>query len=318
MSGPEIYSFLLPEIQESRSLSRALQLRTRVAIAERDYGRAVDQIRMNYRLGQNVARSPFLVSSLVGIAEASIANAGVIELISAPDSPNLYWALAELPRPLVSIRESIRLEMSLLPRIFPVIGEADVAEHSADEWTRLLVEASESLNMLGGASSVAPKELRQLALTGMSLIVYPAAKQRLIASGMDSSEVERMAVGHVVARDALLESRRLSDEIEKSFYVSFPQSRDLDHSDPFDIHGPEAITRGYGYIICSLLLPAVNAARAAEVRFVSAHQCGPDGRGVAYARRGDWFVAVLACRRHLRARAGESMHRRAVPIPTRW
>src|SRR5262249_37478530 len=107
----QLISYRLDEFQKSRSLSRLLALHTRRAIAERRYDKAIDTMRMNYRLGTDTGSEQLLVCGLIGIAEAGVANGTLIELIGAPDSPNMYWALTELPNPLVDMRRAARFEL---------------------------------------------------------------------------------------------------------------------------------------------------------------------------------------------------------------
>ncbi|NOZ39493.1 MAG: hypothetical protein GXP24_04620, partial [Planctomycetes bacterium] len=121
LRGTEVFALMLPGVQQSRSISRMLALRTRLAIAESRYADAIDHMRMNYRLARNVGQEPILVCGLVGLAEARVTGETVLDLITAPDSPNLYWALSELPRPLVDMRAAIRMEMSNATRIFPAL-----------------------------------------------------------------------------------------------------------------------------------------------------------------------------------------------------
>ena len=112
--GPELFQFILTEVQEFRGISRMLALKTRLAIAENRYDDAIEFTQMNYQVGRDAATEPYLVCSLVGIAVCGISNLYTLELMAAPDSPNLYWALAALPRPFVDVRPSIELEMDLL------------------------------------------------------------------------------------------------------------------------------------------------------------------------------------------------------------
>ena len=137
LRGPDIYAFRLPEIQAMRAISRGLMLAARVAVADRDYPQALNLLRMNYRLGENVAKSPFIVSGLVGLAICGMGNAEVIEVIASPDSPNLYWALAELPRPIVALRQSIRHELSFNIAIFPFMDSPETTQHSPEQWAQL-------------------------------------------------------------------------------------------------------------------------------------------------------------------------------------
>ena len=136
--GPELISVLLEEFQRSRELNRMLGLRTRLEIAERRYDdadphdphelppgprfrlRAVPRVRPDrHRRSQHT-------------------NATVCELIAAPDSPNLYWALSELPDPLIAMRDAVRFELDFGPRMFPFIHRAEQTDRSPDEWNRLV------------------------------------------------------------------------------------------------------------------------------------------------------------------------------------
>jgi hypothetical protein len=266
MRGPEVYSFLLPEIQSMRLMSRALMLQARVAIADRDYDKAIDLLRMNYRMGGDVSRSPFIVSALVGIAICSGGNAHAVELIAAKDSPNLYWALAELPRPLVDLRSPVRLELSLYKLIFPVLDEPESANHTPDEWARQLAEALTSIAPLAGQGPQFNELGAQAALTGLSLVVYPQAKKRLVESGMSADAVERMPVGKVIAIDAAHEYRRLADEIEKWWYVPYSFARQRAPEAERAMWAGNKLDGGVGKVLAALLMPAMNAARNAEAR----------------------------------------------------
>lgn len=264
LSGPEFFGFLLPEIQSMRALARALALVTRVAIADRDYERAIALLRMNYRTGVNVGKSPFLVSSLVGVAICGVANEGTIELMAAKDSPNLYWALAELPRPLVSMRDAMRYELAFDNRVFPVLKDPETAEHTPEEWGRMIAEGFRQWGPLTGEGPNFDEIGSQFAATGASLAVYPAAKRRLVASGMDRQVVEKMPVGQVVVIDANHEFRRIADEIEKWQYSPYRDA--LGRFDDQSLFRGQALEGGLGTVIAKLLLPAVEAARRAELR----------------------------------------------------
>ena len=268
LRGTESIAFLLPDTQGMRTLSRVLTLATRFAIAEHRYDDAINYARMNYKLGQDVGSQKFLVSNLVGIAVVGMGNQTMIDLIAAPDSPNMYWALSELPRPIVSIRESIRLEMSLGPRMFPVLLDVEEREHSPEEWARLLNEVfveSRGLGDFFNGSLLEDSLTWDMAITGIAIVAYPAAKERLIQSGMEPAEVDAMPVAQVMLIDMAREWQRIADEYEKWHYVDYPQSIGrMDRADR-ELY-EDNLAGGFGNLLARLLLPAVSAARRAEVR----------------------------------------------------
>jgi hypothetical protein len=265
LRGPEAIAYLLPHIQAMRSIGWAIALRTRLAIAEHRFEDAIEDIRMNLRLGHDIGQEMFLVSSLVGMAIEGIANRTMIDLIAAPNSPNLFWALTEVPTPLVDCREAVRLEMSLGLRIFPILMEAETAEHSPAQWARLFRENIQDFNTVSDGNPFLGDDVaRGLVATGMSLVAYPEAKQRLIAGGMAADEVEAMPVGQVIAIDTAREYRRIADEQEKWWYVPFGEAKRNRQRAQAVFEGPQTIN--FGKMIANFLLPAINSARNAQMR----------------------------------------------------
>jgi hypothetical protein len=272
--GTEMYSFLLPELQQARQLARHVNLLTRVAIHERRYDDAIDNLRINLELARDMGSEPLLIGGLVGIAIAGVGDRAVIDLIAAPDAPNLYWALTELPDPIIDFRPALRFEMSSVFRVFPFLRDAETQEHSAEEWARLMAEGLELFASLTGGSSEFSKDgsTARMGVAALGVATYGPAKQRLIAGGMDAELVERMPVGQVMSVDAAREFRRIADEYEKWWYLPYATARD--HSDdPDDLFQGNKLVGGYGRILAGILLPAISAARTAQER----HQYQTDG-----------------------------------------
>jgi hypothetical protein len=263
--GPELFSFLLPELQQSREMSRALCVRARLAIAEGQYNVALHELQINYKMARDMAIEPLLVNALVGVAEASMGHRAVIDLIGAPDSPNLFWALTELPDPFIDMRAAVRFEMSSAFRVFPFMIDAEQQEHSPEEWARLLTDGVMQLEPLMNGGPPLNEAVTRAGVTGMALFTYTGAKQRLIDGGMDADRIEQMPVGQVIAIDAGRQFRRLSDEFEKWWYVPYRDARDR-NDDAEKLLGGSKFDGGYGHVLASLLLPALNAARTAQVR----------------------------------------------------
>jgi hypothetical protein len=269
MRGPEIIQVLLPEFQASRELSRVLALRARVAIADGDYQRAIDELRMNYRLAENVGSERLLVCSLIGLAETAIGHGVTLELMAAENSPNLYWALAELPDPSEALKRSIQFELSIAHRVFPILKDAETAQHAPEEWARLLTQTVQNWGQLEAQMPRMAPELMQASMSAMMVVAYPLAKQRLIDSGMDATRVESMPVAQVIVVDAAHDYQRIADAVEKRMYEPFHIARQRSDLDLFgSSKGIPFVTNSFGTILAQMLLPAVHAARSAGVRTV--------------------------------------------------
>ena len=271
MRGVKLVEFLLPEVQVARDWTRLLALVARLQIVEGDYEAAIHTLMLDYEYAQDLARVPFFVNGLVAIAKAGILNQQVIYLIGSPNSPNLYWALSELPQPFVDMRETVRSEMAIGLRIFPMLQDAETAEHSSQEWDRLLAEAVRTLKTHvkswgnSGTGFYTGEELLRLLDEDFASVAYPAAKQRLLDAGMEAGRVEPMAVGQVLLIDAAREYRRLADESEKWWYAPYPAAhRRMEEAEEESLDlGSQA---GFGQAVVYGLLPALRAARMAQIR----------------------------------------------------
>jgi hypothetical protein len=268
--GLDVISFLLPEFQATRDLSRILSLRTRLFIAEGRYDEALDHLRMNYRLAQHTAIPPILVCGLIGIAEAGVANSNVLDLIGAPGSPNLYWALTEMPEPFISLREALRLEMSIGLRVFPMLEDAETAVRAPEEWNRLWREGFGTMQALGNTRTLGDVSLQtSFGPLLLGLAGYTHAKNRLVEQGMKPAEVEQMSTGHVLALYSARVYQVLADEFQKASLAPFTESQHWASRAHEALQEAGMLTGGENREIiplASMLLPAVYAARTAEVR----------------------------------------------------
>ena len=199
LQGIAPLAFLLPELQEARTIARVLRIQARLELAEGRFDEALATITMGYRLAENVAQSPILISGLVGIAIAQTMNACVLDWIES-GGPNLYWALASLPNPLVDIRPALQQEMHLPLQVFPFLKDPEQAVHTPEQWRAIIGESMQRMASVSASSSTLSDDLAAQAMAmGLILAGYPAAKQQLIDSGMDAARVEAMPVGQVIA-----------------------------------------------------------------------------------------------------------------------
>ena len=94
------FEYLLPEVGAMRQLARMQTLRCKVAIAEGRVSDALVILGQQYALGRHLGQDEFIISNLVGIAcTGGLAWYDALHLVQHPDTPNLYWAFAALPRP---------------------------------------------------------------------------------------------------------------------------------------------------------------------------------------------------------------------------
>lgn len=271
--GPEAYAFLLPEVQSMRALGRMANLVNRKAIHERRYEDAIDTLRACYRLGADCGEQPIIVSTFVGVAITGIANSGVTDLIAAPDSPNLYWALSELPTPPVPMTETIATELTKGQQIFPFIEDAEVVEHSPEEWNAIWKRWAKHLDEDSIFSSADPDHvdtpLQRFVPMAAGLAGYSHAKKRLVDWGYRVDEVEAMSVGQTLSFYSARVYRLVASAQKRFVMTPYPQRRLVKDEADKVFDGLTPVIGGENREIvplASLLLPAVSAARVAEVR----------------------------------------------------
>ena len=224
---------------------------------------------MGYRLAANVAESPILIGDLVGIAIASIMNQTIMDWIEA-GGPNLYWALAGLPDPLVDTRPALQQEMHLPLQVLPFLKDPEAVSHTPDQWRQIIGESLLQMSDITGSRDEASNLAGQAMATGLMLAGYPAAKRQLVDSGMDPKRVEEMPVGQVVAIQTARVYHKVYQESMKwtllPYWQSYRQMRttyeELRSGGYFGQPG-----RIPGVIpIAALLSPAIEPATFAPVR----------------------------------------------------
>jgi hypothetical protein len=269
LRGTDLITFLLPEIQECRTLGRTLQLQARYEVMDGRPDDAFQTLRSGYQLARDTSQPPYLISALVGVAIANVMNEELLLLIRQTDA-NYYWALAALPEPLVDLRPAMQFEMNMPLQMFPFLKDAETASRSPDEWRRALIECLRGLADIDGASARMQNWEAELISTGLVAKLYPLAKEQLIAEGLDRDRVEAMPVGQVVA---IQTARSVKYAFHEVFKLSHLPYHEANARMPATLKRleDEGHLRGHfsgreGLPLTSLLLPAVSGVMQAEMR----------------------------------------------------
>ncbi|MCI0699549.1 MAG: hypothetical protein L0241_00490 [Planctomycetia bacterium] len=215
---------LLAEVQTFRELARFQVLRIRVNLAENDFDEAVRNIQTGVRLGKDVGEGPTLIHSLVGIAIVSIFHGRVEQLIQRPDSPNMYWALTTLPRPMIDPRPSLEGETRLFDNLFPNAKALEKGPVSAERASAVLEEMLTAFNSMGKPDD-SKVGLGGLGLAGYVALNAPAARKQLETLGWPAATLEKMPPAQVIALRAITIYRAISDDQLKCFSLPYPDAR---------------------------------------------------------------------------------------------
>jgi hypothetical protein len=199
----------IQEIQDLRDFVQPVALRARLETAEGKYDRALRSLRAGYAMARHANESPTLISALVGNALAAIMTSRVEELVQQPGAPNLYWAMAELPRPFISLRPGLQGERL---SIYGYFGQAEAADDPAAE--PLPAEAIPPL--VDRMTAELPPPFNTKELVGVAIASrHETAKRALIAQGRPKEIVDKMPHVQVAVLHALLQYDRELDEFAK-------------------------------------------------------------------------------------------------------
>src|SRR5262249_36265446 len=192
----------LPEIQPMRECALLLRIKAHLELADGRPDKAVLTLRTGFALARHGGESETLICSLVGVAVATIMETELDQFIACPDAPNLYYALTDLPAPLVGMRKALEGERLWLPGTFPHLGDVltdldagPLSEKELQHWANVAKDLSNQ--NLGYAGRVY--------LAWNIQQKHEIAKQALIAAGRPRDKVEAMPHLQVAVLHAVLE-----------------------------------------------------------------------------------------------------------------
>jgi hypothetical protein len=216
----------LPEFQNIRDPVRLVTVRARLQMARGDLDAALDSFKINYQLTQNITECPTIINSLIGVAICSLTRGQLETFVQQPHAPNLYWALSELPVPLINFRRAIVMEPFAIEKSFPEIVELRSRRLTPDEARRLSNRILEKWVKLGITTNL-PKTVDEAErrFAASAEVNYPEAKQMLIEAGRPRGEVEAMPVEQAIWVASFRRWQLFWDDLIKWTFLPAPQRR---------------------------------------------------------------------------------------------
>jgi hypothetical protein len=101
---------LTPNLQQYRRLASAIRLWARYEIAQENYEGAVLALQTGFGMGKHLMQGPTLLEYLTGVGAANWVCREVEEFVQAGEAPNLYAALAALPKPFTEVDRLIEAD----------------------------------------------------------------------------------------------------------------------------------------------------------------------------------------------------------------
>jgi hypothetical protein len=243
-------SLLLPDVQQMRPLAYALKVRCRAEVA---LGRFDDALRTGktlFAMSRHMGGHPTMIGNLVGIAIAFVAIGPVEEMLEQPGCPNLYWALTNLPSPMVPIHVGIEGERVLVLAEFRDLDES--ASMSAEQLKRFVEHIDKVIREEGK-----PRVRPWLAARIKDEAILSAARRRLVEHGLPEERLLRFSAEQVLLLDEKREYQVRRDETMKIMNVPYWQIQEL--AAQIEVKKPPAL-------FADVLVPGLFGVRKAQGR----------------------------------------------------
>jgi hypothetical protein len=204
---------LIPDVQKLRSLASDLQARFRDEVAEGRIDDALRTAKTMFAIARHLNEHPTIIGSLVGIAIASVTIAPLEEMLEKPGCPNLYWALTNLPSPLVSMDRGMEGERALMRAEFRDLD--DRAPMSAEQIEKVIFHIDNLRQQEGKFVKWINGARPWLNVRARDTKGVDAARRQLVEYGIPEPLVRRFPVDQVILLDEFREYEVHRDEVLK-------------------------------------------------------------------------------------------------------
>ena len=203
------------ELGPMQVLARALHVRFRGEVAGRQYPDAIRTAKTVLALGRHLGEHPTGLASLVGLSVAHLGVGTLTEMVQQPRCPNLYWALTDLPCPLVDLRKGVHGDRTRVAAELRLVR--DDAAMTEAELEAFVSRLSGLVNFAREQAGHPPRNLRaELAVRVNDPEYQSAARQRLTDAGSAPFFVLRIPPMQV----ALLDDK-LAYEIHRDEHLKY-------------------------------------------------------------------------------------------------
>jgi hypothetical protein len=186
-------------------------VRFRGEVARKDFDAAITTAKTMFALARHLGECPTTEATRLGLAVAGMALDTLEEFVQQPGSPNLYWALTDLPTPLVELRKGFQGQRTMLATELEAYREDVVlSERELDE---LIGRLSGRAGFARLESGLAPRNLRSsIVALSKDTARVEAARKQLIESGLKPELVKDFSAIQVILVDQKREFEMIRDE----------------------------------------------------------------------------------------------------------
>lgn len=211
------FDWPMEDLQPLREIAALLQTRFLLELSESRFDDGLRTLQTGFALARDIGKGDTLIQDLVGIAVAGIMFGQVEKWEQVPGSPNLFWALTDLPAPLVNPAHAMRTELTTLYRSFPALREvlrkSDKGALSEEETNRIIAELYKDWGAYNAQDVL--EWQRKIVAAGLILKTYPDAKKYMKEHGRSDEQMEAMPAAQAVLLYFVLQYDEVKDDFLK-------------------------------------------------------------------------------------------------------
>jgi hypothetical protein len=245
-----------PELGPLHILATALQARFRVEIATRRFDDAIRTAKTLFAFAHHLEENPTEPANRLGLTIADLTVDTLEEMLQQPGCPNLYWALTDLPCPLVDLRKGFQgTGILVATELKPLRDDTSMTDEQIE---KVVGRISGVLGYVREQAGHTPRNFRAtLAALTKDTGKLQATRRRLIEAGVAEGLVPNFPATQVILLDEKREYELHRDERVKLLALA-----------PWQIDALSDAERGPSESgLLTVLLPPVAKLRQVQGRF---------------------------------------------------
>jgi hypothetical protein len=202
---------LADELGPLQALAAALHVRIRADVAGRNFDDAIRDAKTMFALSRHLGEHPTEVADLVGMWVAHLTLDALQEMVQQRGCPNLFWALTDLPFPLVDLRKGVQGDRTAVAADLRLLRD-DAAMMDSDT-EKFMSHLSGVMGFAREQAGLAPRNVRAVLRARVTDSArVSAARKRLVEAGYASDLVKTFSPTQAVLVDEKREYEIERDE----------------------------------------------------------------------------------------------------------
>jgi hypothetical protein len=221
------------EVAPLQILAEALQVRFRFQLVRSQFSDAIGTAGTMFALSRHLGEHPSEVAGLVGFGAAHLALDTLEEMVQQPGCPNLYWALTDLPCPLVDLRKGVQgHRLRVAAELRPIRDDGSMTDAEIEAFVRHLTGV---LSFARERAGLPPRAVRaRLEARFKDQARVAAARRRLVEAGHGQDLVDPFPPAQAILLDERREYAVRHDDLARLLNLPLWEFDSRAGADPSD------------------------------------------------------------------------------------